>query len=155
MLQLRNVKKHQGVKMKSPKERSAERKQSGSFCPRLCCISWSCTVCQETSAVQFWGKSIDLVETGIVIPHRPSKTHHISSCTWNSDACWSEGWFLTNGKQRVPLTTALMNAEVSRCAILHGSNYTHSDSQTTPAWRFMEVERERANTCLNIHSPHS
>ncbi len=140
--------------MKSPKERSAERKQSGSFSPRLCCISWSCTVCQETSAVQFWGKSIDLVETGIVIPRRPSKAHHISSCTWNSDACWSEGWFLTNGKQRVPLTTpdALMNAAVSRCAILHGSNYTHSDSQTTPAWRWSENEQIPAWTNVHIHS---
>ncbi len=124
-----------------------------------CAVFPGAALCARRRLRCSWGKSIDLVETGNVIPHRPSctsKAHHISSCTWNSGACWSEGWFLANGKQRVPLTTALMNAEVSRCAILHGSNYTHILIVRQPlpggSWRWSEKEQIPAWTNVHIHS---
>lgn len=106
-------------------------------------------------------KHCPCVKQVIVIPLCPSftsKAHHISSCTWNSGACWSERWFLTNGKQRVPLTIpdALLTAEVSRCAVLHGSNYTHIliARQHLPggSWRWSEKEQIPAWANVHIHS---
>lgn len=165
MLQLCNVKKTpRSKKWKEWKaqRRAVQKENKAAHSVQGCAVFPGAALCARSHCgAVLMQKHWPRVKQVIIIPRRPSftsKAHHISSCTWNSGECWSEKWFLMNGKHRMPLTTpdALMNAEVSRCAILHGSNYTHIliVRQHLPggSWRWSEKEQIPAWTNVHIHS---
>lgn len=87
MLQLRNVKKHQGVnneKNEKPQRTAVQKENKASHSVQGYAVFPGGALCarvQSRLRCSFDVKALTSCEIVIVIPRRTSKTHHISSCT--------------------------------------------------------------------------